>query len=72
MVLELGKLSVMPGSGIVGRDCVREFDVEASMTWATVVDFLVSFPVILFLQQLLRLLEIYWFFIDGNLCCELD
>lgn len=55
-MLELGNLSTMIGSGIIGGDFVGELNVDILFTWATDVDFLVSFLSLVFLWQLFGML----------------
>lgn len=43
LALQLANLSAMAASEIVGGDCVRDLDLDPSLTWASVVDFLVCY-----------------------------
>lgn len=57
----LGNFRAMTSNGDVVGDYVRELDVDSSLTWSTVVDFLVSLRSLVFPQWLPSLLVSYSF-----------
>lgn len=70
LALELENLIAMTSSVVIDDDCVGELDLGLSLTWATVVDFSVSFWSLLFLRRLLSILVRYGFSVNRNPCCK--
>lgn len=53
---------------VIRGDCVGELDVGPSLTWETVVDFLISLWPLVFPQQLFGFPVLYGFSLDCNMC----